>query len=186
MLLSVPSLRFVVAATVTLLLLGCGLPIPVRAQSSTSSNTTTTASSGRQVQFPSNVSACVACKPAFASAACQTILDSIAKSSSTPISNNTLASCQCTGPFLSLYPDCLQCFKETNQLSMVFGGNKAPALVNLEAYCKALPSDHDEPGTTSSANPSLAMSLQRGLNEGQRVVMTVAVAAACVFMCTVP
>jgi len=68
---------------------------------------------------------------------------------------------------------------------MVFGGNKAPALANLEAYCRALPSDHDESGTRPPANPTLAMSLQRGLNEGQRVVMTVAAAAACVFICTV-
>ncbi|KAF9941637.1 hypothetical protein BGZ67_004468 [Mortierella alpina] len=183
MLSSVPSLHLVLAATATLLLLGCDLPIPVRAQSS--SNITAVVG-GHQVQFPSNVSACVTCKPAFASSACQSILESIAKSSSTPISNSTLASCQCTGSFLSLYPDCLQCFKETNQLRMVFGGNEAPALANLAAYCKALPLDHDGSGTTSPANPSLAMSLQRGLNEGQRVVMTVAVAAACVFICTVP
>ncbi|KAF9290960.1 hypothetical protein BGZ68_005547 [Mortierella alpina] len=186
MLPSVLTMRLVFAATVTLLLLSSTLPIPIRAQSSSN----TTASGGRQVQFPSNVSACVACKPAFASSACQTILDSIAKSSSTPISNSTLANCQCTGPFLSLYPDCLQCFRETNQLNMVFGGNKAPALANLEEYCKALPSDHDESVTTtpasSSSHLSLAVSLQRGLNEGQRVVMTVAVAVACVVVCTVP
>ncbi|KAF9119912.1 hypothetical protein BGW39_011808 [Mortierella sp. 14UC] len=108
-----------------------GLPIPSGAQSSTS---------GNQVQFPSGSSSCAACQPAFVSPSCQTILTSISQSSAASLSNSTLASCQCSSTFLSLYPSCVKCFTETNQVSLVFGSAQAPAQSSLEAYCKALPS----------------------------------------------
>lgn len=112
---------------VLLLFLNCTLllPIPARAQSGR----------GEQVQFPSSSSSCVVCQPAFASSACQTILDSISQGSSTPISNATLASCQCSNTFLKVYPSCVQCFKDTNQLSLVFGNSQAPTEASLQTYC---------------------------------------------------
>lgn len=112
----------------------CILPIPVRTQSSVR-----VSSPGSQVQFPPTSASCLACKPAFNTAACKQILDSIEHSSTVPISNSTLTSCQCNGSFLSLYNTCVQCFSETDQMNLVFGSNQAPALTSLEAFCKSAP-----------------------------------------------
>ncbi|KAG0040746.1 hypothetical protein BGZ82_010564 [Podila clonocystis] len=94
-------------------LLLCVLPIPVRSQSSVPVSTP-----GNQVQFPSTSASCSACKPAFNTAACKQILDSIEHSSMVPISNSTLTSCQCNGSFMSLYNT---------------------SLASLEAFCKSAP-----------------------------------------------
>ncbi|KAF9389561.1 hypothetical protein CPB97_011098 [Podila verticillata] len=145
-------------------LLLCILPVPVRTQSSVP-----VASPGNQVQFPSTSASCTACKPAFNSAACKQILDSIQHSSTAPISNSTLASCQCTGSFLSLYNTCVQCFTETDQMDLVFGSSQAPALASLEAFCKSAPiavpvqvtihtptlsKDKNKPSVTLTATPT--------------------------------
>lgn len=154
-------------------LLLCILPVPVRTQSSVP-----VASPGNQVQFPPTSASCTACKPAFNSAACKQILSSIEHSSTVPISNSTLTSCQCTGSFLSLYNTCVQCFTETDQMDLVFGSSRAPALASLEAFCKSapiavpvqvtthiptLPKDKNQPSVTPTAtaiptptNPSSA------------------------------
>ncbi|KAF9306161.1 hypothetical protein BGZ74_007363 [Mortierella antarctica] len=113
-------------------LLLCILPIPVRTQS-----LAPVSSPGNQVQFPSTSISCLNCKPAFNTAACKQILDSIEHTSTVPISNSTLTSCQCNGSFLSLYNTCVQCFTETDQMNLVFGSDQAPALASLEAFCKS-------------------------------------------------
>ncbi|KAF8986677.1 hypothetical protein BGZ52_008135 [Haplosporangium bisporale] len=150
-------------ATAVSALLLCFLPVPVRTQSSVP-----VASPGNQVQFSPTSASCTACRPAFNSAACKQILDSIQHSSTAPISNSTLTSCQCTGPFLSLYNTCVQCFTETDQMDLVFGSNRAPALASLEAFCKSAPiavpvlvtthtptlsKDKNEPSVTLTATP---------------------------------
>lgn len=109
------------------------LPIPSRAAETSNS------SGGNQVQFPASSPSCVACQPAFSTPACQTILSSISSSSSSSLSNSTLAACQCSGSFLSLYSNCVKCFTETNQVSLVFGSPQAPPQSSLEDYCKAIP-----------------------------------------------
>lgn len=161
------------------------LPIPVRSQLSSSSLT--------PVLFPSSTASCVHCKPAFASPACQVILGAIAVSSTTPISNATLAACQCSETFLSLYDTCVQCFRETNQLKNVFGSNRAPPpLSSLEAYCKSAEAVLETApelttttiGTspastlivTSTSNPSSGTALKL-YHEGQP--------ASAVMMCTI-
>ncbi|KAG0034612.1 hypothetical protein BGZ81_003925 [Podila clonocystis] len=119
-------------AMTALALILCVLPIPVRTQSLVPVSTP-----GNQVQFPSTSASCSACQPAFNTAACKQILDSIEHSSTVPISNSTLTSCQCNGSFMSLYNTCTQCFTETDQTNLVFGSNQAPALASLEAFCKS-------------------------------------------------
>ncbi|KAG0286751.1 hypothetical protein BGZ96_009200 [Linnemannia gamsii] len=156
------------------------LPIPSRAEN--------------QVQFPASSSSCIACQPAFSTPSCQTILDSIASQSSSSLSNSTLANCQCSGTFLSLYSSCVKCFTETNQVSLVFGSSQAPAQSSLEAYCKAVPASVKNGGgknptititrtTTSTVpveptgepnRPSSAMSLTQSGVLGYHVVMAVA------------
>lgn len=116
-----------------LVLLATFLPIPVRSQALVGRDL----SSGTPVLFPSSTASCVTCKPAFASPACQEILHAIAQSSIRPISNATLATCQCSETFLALYDTCVQCFKETDQLKEVFGSNRAPSLSSLEVYCES-------------------------------------------------
>ncbi|KAK3809116.1 MAG: hypothetical protein JOS17DRAFT_845003, partial [Linnemannia elongata] len=119
--------------TILLNLLLTLLPIPSRAAETSNS------SGGNQVQFPASSPSCVACQPAFSTPACQTILSSISSSSSSSLSNSTLAACQCSGSFLSLYSNCVKCFTETNQVSLVFGSPQAPPQSSLEDYCKAIP-----------------------------------------------
>ena len=141
------SYRFSMVAAIFLSLLGCTLllPIPARAQSS----------DGAQVQFPASSSFCVACQPAFATSACQTILNSIAQGSSTPISNTTLASCQCSSTFLSVYSSCVQCFKDTNQLSLVFGSSQAPTQASLQTYCNAAVGSQGTSTTTTTTTVTI-------------------------------
>ncbi|GJJ76233.1 hypothetical protein EMPS_08592 [Entomortierella parvispora] len=161
------------------------LPIPARAQSG----------DGTLVQFPASSSSCVACQPAFASSACQTILNSISQGSSNPISNATLASCQCSSTFLSLYSSCVQCFQDTNQVSLVFGSSQAPTQASLQTYCNAVNPQGTTTTTTvttvtvtktsgsgkptSTSNPSSAMIL-RVTPEGQRWTVLYSVLAAAV------
>lgn len=186
------SFRFNMFAAILLSLLGCTLllPIPARAQSG----------DGAQVQFPTSSSFCVACQPAFATSACQTILSSIAQGSSTPISNATLASCQCSSTFLSVYSSCVQCFKDTNQLSLVFGSSQAPTQASLQTYCNTVgpqgtittttvttvtvtkTSSSGKP--TSTSNPSSAMIL-KAAPEGQTPTVLYSVLAAVVLAYTV-
>ncbi|KAI7826923.1 hypothetical protein BC939DRAFT_446226 [Gamsiella multidivaricata] len=92
-----PSSRLLLLDVLALLLIACILPIPVRSQS-------------YAVQFPTSTASCVTCMPAFATAPCQTILNSIGQSSNGSISTSILAECQCTGTFLTLYSSCVQCF----------------------------------------------------------------------------
>ncbi|KAG0353734.1 hypothetical protein BGZ54_002085, partial [Gamsiella multidivaricata] len=101
------------------------------------------------VQFPTSTASCVTCMPAFATAPCQTILNSIGQSSNGSISTSILAECQCTGTFLTLYSSCVQCFTETDQLEMVFGSNQAPSSSSLDTYCKALSRNSGPLGTTT-------------------------------------
>ncbi|KAG0261051.1 hypothetical protein BG011_001409 [Mortierella polycephala] len=122
------------------------LPIPVRAQSASASR--------KEVQFPVSSEVCTSCKPAFSTPACQTILHSISRSSSSPISNSTLSNCQCTDSFLSLYPTCVQCFSETNQMSLVFGSGQAPSLASLKAYCVNLPEKSSATATKTTTKES--------------------------------
>jgi len=186
------SYRFSMVAAIFLSLLGCTLllPIPARAQSS----------DGAQVQFPASSSFCVACQPAFATSACQTILNSIAQGSSTPISNTTLASCQCSSTFLSVYSSCVQCFKDTNQLSLVFGSSQAPTQASLLTYCSAVGPQGTTTTTTvttvtvtetsgsgkptSTSNPNSAMILKVA-PEGQASTVVYSVLAAVVLAYTV-
>ncbi|KAF8939591.1 hypothetical protein EDD21DRAFT_414350 [Dissophora ornata] len=128
---SLPTFRSLVFSMLLFTLLTSILPIPARSQSS---------NSGIQVQFPTSSAACVACKPAFSTAACQTILNSITQGSTAPISNTTLTACQCSPSFLSLYNTCVQCFTETNQVDIVFGSNQAPSQSSLDTYCKSFSS----------------------------------------------
>ncbi|KAF8938230.1 hypothetical protein BGZ47_008666 [Haplosporangium gracile] len=166
------------------------LPIPSRAAESSSSET--------QVQFPASSSSCVACQPAFSSPACQTILDSISSSSGS-LSNSTLASCQCSGSFLSLYLSCVKCFTETNQVSLIFGSSQAPAQSSLEAYCKSIPlsaqggvsatvtitktttSTVTSSPTVSPTRPSSAMSLTKVIQSGLGYYAVLAVACLAFF-----
>ncbi|KAG0092037.1 hypothetical protein BGZ93_005102 [Podila epicladia] len=134
--------------TVSALLL-CIIPIPVRTQS-----LAPVASLANQVQFPSTSASCPDCKPAFNTAACKQILDSIEHSSTVPISNSTLTSCQCNDSFLSLYYTCVQCFTETDQMNLVFGSDQAPALTSLEAFCKSTPVVVPVSVTTRTSNKS--------------------------------
>ncbi|KAI1306538.1 hypothetical protein EDD11_004726 [Mortierella claussenii] len=160
------------------------LPIPVRSQSS----------SGTQVQFPSSSTACTSCKPAFSSIACQSILNSIAASPSKPMQNTTLAECQCTGSFLALYNTCVQCFQETNQLSLIFGSSQPPTQASLNAYCNTLTMVTTITKTitmttttttatstpTSTSNPSSATSLKmyhEAQTVGGMLMMYIVVAA---------
>ncbi|KAF9149174.1 hypothetical protein BG015_009046 [Linnemannia schmuckeri] len=180
-----------VLATLILLATLTFLPIPSRAAES--SNTEI------QVQFPASSPACVACQPAFSSPACQTILDSIASSSSGSLSNSTLATCQCRGSFLSLYSSCVKCFTETNQVSLVFGSSQAPTQPSLEAYCKSIsPSAQGGASATvtitktttstvtgsptaSPTRPSSAMSLTKAVQSGLGYYTVLAVACLAFF-----
>ncbi|KAG0075329.1 hypothetical protein BGZ90_009997 [Linnemannia elongata] len=127
------------------------LPIPSRAAE------TSNGSGGSQVQFPASSSSCVACQPAFSSPACLTILNSISSSSSSSLSNSTLATCQCSGSFLSLYSSCVKCFTETNQVNLVFGSPQAPAQSSLEDYCKAMPTGVNVRGGGGSASATITV-----------------------------
>ncbi|KAG0322213.1 hypothetical protein BGZ97_008177 [Linnemannia gamsii] len=119
------------------------LPIPSRAEN--------------QVQFPASSPSCIACQPAFSTPSCQTILNSISSQSSGSLSNSTLANCQCSGAFLSLYSSCVKCFTETNQINLVFGSSQAPAQSSLEAYCKAVPASVKSGGGGGSGNPTITV-----------------------------
>ncbi|KAF9158893.1 hypothetical protein DFQ26_007119 [Actinomortierella ambigua] len=133
------------------------LPIPSRGQASTSNGGG--GSGNGFIDFPSSVPSCATCEPAFASPACQQILDSIAEraqseSSSTTstmtmtVSNATLIACQCHPTFLDAYPSCVDCFLQTDQLEIVFGKMtqgptradasraQVPTQQGLEAYCE--------------------------------------------------
>ncbi|KAF9284035.1 hypothetical protein BGZ88_010188 [Linnemannia elongata] len=173
------------------------LPIPSRAAE------TSNGSGGNQVQFPASSSSCVACQPAFSSPACQTILSSISSSSSSSLSNSTLATCQCSGSFLSLYSSCVKCFTETNQVNLVFGRPQAPAQSSLEEYCKAMPTSVTVRGggggsasatitgtktttvtgepTASPTRPSSALSLTQGGQLGFGYCAALAVACLALF-----
>ncbi|KAG0313556.1 hypothetical protein BGZ99_008747 [Dissophora globulifera] len=106
---------------------------------------------GSQVQFPSTTSACLVCKPAFTdNPTCQLILDSIALGPTTFISNTTLAVCQCTPSFLSLYSNCVQCFTETNQVDLVFGSSQVPTQASLDTYCRSFSAQQPQQQQASS------------------------------------
>ncbi|KAF9190983.1 hypothetical protein BGZ51_008001 [Haplosporangium sp. Z 767] len=142
-----PSPRIVLLCIlIVLVTVASLLPIPVRAQSTTASR--------KEVQFPASSDACTSCKPAFSTPACQTILHSISQSSTSPISNSTLSNCQCTDSFLSLYPTCVQCFSETNQMRLVFGSGQAPSLASLKAYCDSLPEKTSATATKTMSKES--------------------------------
>ncbi|KAF9898827.1 hypothetical protein BX616_003565 [Lobosporangium transversale] len=167
------------------------LPIPVRPQPE----------NGVQVRFPTSSLACNTCKPAFSTEACKKILDSIVRSSTVPISNKTLAECQCTGTFLSVYDMCVECFRETNQLTLMLGSDNPPSQASLSAYCSSMgPIDstttittvtktvtHTSTSTpTSTSSATSLKAYQEGqLVAGMTVMYTVvAVTAAMVYFST--
>ncbi|KAG0240261.1 hypothetical protein BGW41_007100 [Actinomortierella wolfii] len=133
-----------------------GLPIPSRAQTDSEKDEL-------PVKFPVSISSCVSCKPSFfASPACVDILALIAERTNDPSSsavsavpNDTVFACQCNPSFKIAYGRCLDCFRRTNQLGLVFGDpTLVPSPEGIEAYCKQTTTKTAHVSTTTASSPT--------------------------------